>query len=151
MRGTRGRDGALIRDSEVIHLLREDRFDEFNERSKGAAPDLHDADLRMLDLRQADSRAQRARGADRRMSLSRQHPGRGDQPLRRLRHPHARPRLTRPARWPGAPRRFPLELSTARAPPPPAAGVPGAYFLSLPLASLPFPPGVADVGGLADG
>ena len=43
----------LIRESELIRLLREDRFEEFNERARQTPPDLENADLRMLDLRPA--------------------------------------------------------------------------------------------------
>ena len=45
---------ALIRDSKLVALLREGRFEEFNQLAAQAPPDLRNADLRMLDLRHAD-------------------------------------------------------------------------------------------------
>jgi len=53
----------LVRDGELIHLLREEAFDEFNRRAQAAPPDLRNAVLRMLDLRRADLRNADLRGA----------------------------------------------------------------------------------------
>ena len=54
---------ALIRDSKLVALLREGRFEEFNQLAAQAPPDLRNADLRMLDLRHADLAHADLRGA----------------------------------------------------------------------------------------
>ena len=54
---------ALVRDSAWIHMLRDGRVDEFNEKAKKTAPDLANADLRLVDLRFADLRNANLAGA----------------------------------------------------------------------------------------
>jgi uncharacterized protein YjbI with pentapeptide repeats len=54
---------ALVRDSYVVILLREERYDEFNERAAVKPVDLENADLRMVDLRQANLLKANLRGA----------------------------------------------------------------------------------------
>ena len=54
---------ALIRDSELLRLLREDRLDEFNELASQTPPELENADLRMMDLRRAALAKANLRGA----------------------------------------------------------------------------------------
>ncbi len=54
---------ALIRDSALIRLLRDERIDEFNVEAAKAPPDLTNADLRMVDLRRADLHRAILRGA----------------------------------------------------------------------------------------
>jgi uncharacterized protein YjbI with pentapeptide repeats len=44
---------ALILPSPLVQLLRDERLDEFNELARQKAPDLENADLRMVDLRKA--------------------------------------------------------------------------------------------------
>lgn len=44
---------ALIRDSEWVRMIREERWDEFNRQAKLSPPQLENADLRMTDLRRA--------------------------------------------------------------------------------------------------
>jgi uncharacterized protein YjbI with pentapeptide repeats len=53
----------LVEDSELIKLLRNEDFGEFNRRAQAAPPDLRNAVLRMLDLRRADLRTADLRGA----------------------------------------------------------------------------------------
>lgn len=45
---------ALIHDSELIRLLREEKYDEFNERAAAGPVDLENSDLRMVDLRRVN-------------------------------------------------------------------------------------------------
>lgn len=54
---------ALVRDSELIRLLRDEKIDEFNVAAAKAHPDLANADLRMVDLRRARLRQANLRGA----------------------------------------------------------------------------------------
>ena len=54
---------ALINKSELIHLLRDDRFDEFNRRVESGPAVLRNADLRLVDLRRADLRGADLTGA----------------------------------------------------------------------------------------
>ncbi len=53
---------ALIRESELIQLLRED-VEEFNARAQHTPPDLENTDLRMMDLRRAALVKANLRGA----------------------------------------------------------------------------------------
>ncbi len=54
---------ALVRESAAVVLLREEKFDEFNQLTAGRAADLENADLRMLDLRKANLAKANLRGA----------------------------------------------------------------------------------------
>jgi uncharacterized protein YjbI with pentapeptide repeats len=54
---------TLIRESELLKLLREERYDEFNELALQTPPDLENADLRMVDLRRLRLVQARLRGA----------------------------------------------------------------------------------------
>jgi len=54
---------TLVRESELILLLRLDRCEEFNERARQTPPDLENADLRMMDLRLAALVKANLRGA----------------------------------------------------------------------------------------
>ncbi|HYE90489.1 MAG TPA: pentapeptide repeat-containing protein [Terriglobales bacterium] len=54
---------GLIRESETITLLREEKYDEFNARAEHTRVDLENADLRMVDLRRANLAKANLRGA----------------------------------------------------------------------------------------
>jgi uncharacterized protein YjbI with pentapeptide repeats len=54
---------GLIKESELIRLLREERVEEFNERTQHGPIDLSNADLRMVDLRGANLSKANLRGA----------------------------------------------------------------------------------------
>jgi uncharacterized protein YjbI with pentapeptide repeats len=54
---------GLIRESETITLLREEKYDEFNARAEQTRVDLENADLRMVDLRRANLVKANLRGA----------------------------------------------------------------------------------------
>ena len=53
----------LVRDSELIQLLREEKYDEFNARAAEEPVDLENGDLRMVDLRRANLTGANLRGA----------------------------------------------------------------------------------------
>jgi hypothetical protein len=54
---------ALVRDSEWIRLLREERFDEFNRKAAATPPNLENADLSRVDIRRANLGHANLRGA----------------------------------------------------------------------------------------
>ena len=54
---------ALDRDSELVHLLREEQIDEFNARAAQSPPSLENADLHLADLRRAHLAKANLRGA----------------------------------------------------------------------------------------
>ncbi len=54
---------ALVRNSPAIQLLREEKFDEFNQLATERRADLENADLRMVDLRRVNLVKANLRGA----------------------------------------------------------------------------------------
>ena len=54
---------ALVRDSVAVMLLREEKYEEFNEHAAENSLSLENADLRMVDLRRANLTKANLRGA----------------------------------------------------------------------------------------